>query len=77
MKSVREITETDIHFIIDYFLQSSPEFLNGIGVDINKLPEKNEWTKIIADDFNQPAESKILLYYLANRQHTCRTFKYQ
>ena len=57
-RSVREMTKTDINLIIDYFLESSPEFLRGMGVDINKLPGKEEWSKIILDDFEQPAESK-------------------
>lgn len=62
--SAREMTITDVNLIIDYFLESSPEFLRGIGVDINKLPGKKEWSKIIIDDFEQPVERKKLYYVI-------------
>lgn len=52
----------DVNIIIDYFLGASPEFLKTLGVDINKLPKKEEWYKIICDDLEQPAESKKLYY---------------
>ena len=63
-KSVREMTMTDINLIIDYFLESSPEFLRGMGVDINKLPGKKEWSKVILNEFAQPVESKKLYYVI-------------
>ena len=61
-RSVREMTKADINLIIDYFLESSPEFLKALGVDINKLPAKKEWERIISDDFVQPPERKKLYY---------------
>jgi hypothetical protein len=50
-RSVKEMTKADINLIIDYFLESSPEFLRGMGVDINKLTGKKERSKINLDDF--------------------------
>jgi hypothetical protein len=63
-RSVREMTMTDVNLIIDYFLESSPEFLRGMGVDINKFPGKKVWSKIILDDFEQPVEHKTLYYVI-------------
>ena len=63
-KSVREMMKNDINLIIDYFLGSGPEFLSAMGVDINKLPGKEEWSKIISDDFEQPLESKKFYYVI-------------
>jgi RimJ/RimL family protein N-acetyltransferase len=62
--SVREMTKNDINLIIDYFLGSSPEFLAGLGVDINKLPGRKDWGRIISDDFEKPLESKKLFYVI-------------
>ena len=64
IRSVREITKADFNLIIDYFLGSSPEFLKALGVDINKLPAKKEWERIISDDFAQPPEQKKLYYVI-------------
>jgi RimJ/RimL family protein N-acetyltransferase len=63
-RSVREMTKNDIQSIIDYFLESSPEFLRGMGADVNKLPGKEEWSKIILGDFEKQAESKKLYYVI-------------
>ena len=35
-----------------------------MGVDINKLPGREEWSKIILHDFEQPVESKKLYYVI-------------
>ena len=58
------MTRADISLIIDYFLGSAPGFLRGMGVDINKLPGKKEWSKIISDDFEQPVERRKFYYVI-------------
>lgn len=63
-RSVREMTKNDINLIVDYFLESSPEFLKGLGVDINKLPAKKDWRRIISDEFEKPVEFKKLFYVI-------------
>ena len=40
--SVREMQETDINLIADYWLQSEKLFLQGMGVDIEKLPSRQQ-----------------------------------
>jgi RimJ/RimL family protein N-acetyltransferase len=61
-RTVREIIKTDINLIIDYFLNSTPEFLTKMGVDVSKLPGRMEWSKIILDDLERPPELKKLYY---------------
>lgn len=63
-RSVREMTKNDVNLIIDYFLKSDPEFLKGRGVDINKLPGKKEWRKILLDELEKPVEFKKLYYLI-------------
>ncbi len=41
MLSVKEIEKPDIEFIITYWLQSNPDFLNEMGVDLAKIASKN------------------------------------
>ena len=45
--SVREITESDIKLIINYFHNASPEFLLGMGVEKENLPDKVEWANLL------------------------------
>ena len=40
--SVREIQEQDIEPITNYWLSSSPAFMQSMGVDINKIPNKEQ-----------------------------------
>ena len=58
------MTRADVNLIIGYFLEASPEFLRGMGADINRLPGKDEWVKIILDDLMQPVECKKFYYVI-------------
>ena len=55
---VRELKENDIDFIIQYWLGSDSTFLKGMGVALNKVPEENEWRKMLTEQLNQPIEKK-------------------
>lgn len=61
-KTVREMRSDDVDSIIDYFLNADREYLNGRGVDINKLPGKQDWKKIILTEFEKVFEYKSLYY---------------
>lgn len=63
-RTVREMKKADINLIADYFLECSPEFLMALGVDINKLPGKKEWSTIISNDAVKPVGSKKLYYVI-------------
>ena len=63
-RNVREARKDDIELIVDYFLNSTPEYLEGRGVDINKLPTKEEWYEILLTQFDLPVKSKNLFYLI-------------
>lgn len=56
--SVREIRETDITPIADYWLNSDKAFLKGMGVDLDKLPSREEWGQMLMEQLNTPLEQK-------------------
>ena len=39
----RPMQLADAHVIIDYFHSASPEFLNTLGVDPSRLPQRTQW----------------------------------
>jgi RimJ/RimL family protein N-acetyltransferase len=45
--SVREITTADIPFIKNYWLSAAHSFLEGMGVDVSKMPSEEEWTGML------------------------------
>jgi RimJ/RimL family protein N-acetyltransferase len=58
MLSVREIQKSDIDFIVQYWLSADKAFLEGIGVDLNKMPAEEEWRKMLAEQLSQPFKEK-------------------
>jgi ribosomal-protein-alanine N-acetyltransferase len=56
--SVREIVESDIELIINYWQNANDEFLVGMGVDLNKLPSSEEWKIMLQHVVNDPIEIK-------------------
>jgi [ribosomal protein S5]-alanine N-acetyltransferase len=62
--SVREIETTDFESIVDYFLLADESFLLAMGVDVSKLPRREEWLKLLTDEFEQPIEKKKFYYII-------------
>lgn len=56
--SVREIQETDIEIITQYWLTADPAFLTGMGVDLAKMPTKKEWITMLTEQLAQPYSEK-------------------
>jgi RimJ/RimL family protein N-acetyltransferase len=56
--SVREIQQTDIGSITKYWLNADPAFLTGMGVDLNKMPTKEEWRIMLSEQLAQPYPEK-------------------
>jgi RimJ/RimL family protein N-acetyltransferase len=50
------LSETDV--IIDYFHSASPEFLNSLGVDPSRLPDRAQWKTIFERYFALPIEAR-------------------
>lgn len=62
--SVREMIESDIELIVNYFINSSPEFLRGMGADINLLPKKENWIAAIQKEFHKTYKEKQIYYVI-------------
>lgn len=56
--SVRELQETDIDLIADYWLNADDEFLTGMGVDLTKMPAREEWIKMLTEQLCHSPEEK-------------------
>lgn len=56
--SVREIQESDIPLIIDYWFNADKLFLLNMGVDVNKMPCKEEWQNMLLEQISQPYKNK-------------------
>ena len=56
--SVRELRQIDIDPIIQYWLGSDEDFLRGMGVDIAKIPSREEWEKMLSEQLSQQIEEK-------------------
>jgi RimJ/RimL family protein N-acetyltransferase len=55
---VRELRESDIELIIQYWLSSDKSFLEGMGADITRIPSRDEWDKMLSEQLSQPFEEK-------------------
>lgn len=56
--SVRELEAGDIGSIIRYWLESDAAFLEGMGVDLKKMPERSEWEAMLQAQLSQSYEEK-------------------
>ena len=60
--SVRECTADDLEKIVDYLHTSTNDHLLRMGVDIKKLPERNEWLQLLNEELQQPMENKKFFF---------------
>lgn len=56
--SVRELQKKDIEPLTNYWLNADSAFLNRLGVDVNKMPAKQEWISMLTKQVNTPVEDK-------------------
>ena len=56
--SVREITSEDISALTRYWTDADPAFLTGMGVDLEKMPKKEDFAKMLAGQLELPYEEK-------------------
>jgi len=56
--SVREIQHSDIEPLSDYWFKSSPELLRDMGVDLSKMPAREEWKEMLNEQLDQSYEEK-------------------
>ena len=56
--SVREITRNDLEPLADYWTQSDPEYMISMGVDLAKIPQRQELVDMLAHQLDQSYEEK-------------------
>lgn len=56
--SVREIEKDDIANIIHYWLDSDPAFLEGMGVDLSKIPAYHQWEEMLNEQLSKSYQEK-------------------
>jgi RimJ/RimL family protein N-acetyltransferase len=69
--NVREIELKDIDLIADYWLESEPDFLINMGVDLNKLPTRSGLRKMLTEQVNTSITDKksyALIWELDGKQ---------
>jgi len=55
---VREITNKDIPLISDYWVEADPAFLISMGVDLSKVPNREELEKMLTSQVETPINLK-------------------
>jgi RimJ/RimL family protein N-acetyltransferase len=68
--TVREVTSSEVDLIIEYFIQSTPEHLEMLGVDSTRLPDPESWRERFRQDFARPIEqrARIAVIWLSGDQ---------
>ncbi len=56
--SVRELQESDIGIVTDYWLDSSDAFLTSLGVDLTKMPPREQWASMLGEQLQLRPEEK-------------------
>lgn len=62
--SVREMKESDIASVVNYFINASPDYLLGMGAISKKLPPKKQWMDSIKQELYKPYEEKAIYYII-------------
>jgi RimJ/RimL family protein N-acetyltransferase len=55
---VKPSTPDEFSFVINYFLNSTPEATQEMGMDASKLPVYKEWYDFMQSEYNKPIEEK-------------------
>jgi hypothetical protein len=53
---VREMMDSEVDLIIDYFQNSTPEHLETLGVDPTRLPPAENWRERLQRQCNLPVD---------------------
>lgn len=69
MQNVYEVCESKLHHIpsiVDYFLESSPGYLQAMGANPLKLPNRNDWIDSLVYQYQKPYKIKSYYYVIWN-----------
>lgn len=58
MQSVRELQPDDLAPLISYWLDADPAFMTGMGVDLSKMPNREQWYQMLTEQLYQSYEEK-------------------
>lgn len=56
--SVRELQSSDLGPLIRYWTESPPDFMRGMGVDLAKMPAREQWLDMLSRQLSQSYEEK-------------------
>jgi RimJ/RimL family protein N-acetyltransferase len=56
--SVREMKLSEVHLVIDYFHNSTPEYLDSMGVDPSRLLSREAWYAKLESEFALPLKQR-------------------
>lgn len=56
--SVHELSPAEISMIIQYWQHADTAYLEGMGVDLSKLPSEEDWQKMLSEQLEQPMDKK-------------------
>lgn len=60
--SVRTMTGDESHIVPDYFHGSTPEHLDGLGIDPSRLPNRSAWQKMFDFEMGLPPPERSRLF---------------
>jgi RimJ/RimL family protein N-acetyltransferase len=68
--TVRQMMDSEVDLIIDYFQRSTPEHLEALGVDPSRLPAVDGWRDRLRREATLPAEQRavVLVIWLSDGQ---------
>lgn len=64
MIAVREMEKEELGSMIRYFLDATPQFLRGMGVDRDLLPAYDVWLSKVESDFEKPFDQREFFYVI-------------
>ncbi len=68
--AVREMTLAESDLVIDYFLKSTPEHIEMIGLDPTRFPRRAAWREYFRQEFALPLDQRgvfLVIWLLDNR----------
>ena len=68
--SIRELQHIDIEPLCDYWFKSDPQFLINMGVDLSKMPAREQWQQMLNEQINQSYKEKqsyCIIWLLNNK----------
>ncbi|MBI1226772.1 MAG: GNAT family N-acetyltransferase [Bacteroidetes bacterium] len=58
IRTVRELQLSDIEPLTNYWLNADPDYMRGMGVDLTKMPSRENWEKMLSSQISQDYPEK-------------------